>query len=435
MQKHVALPQSFAALGLETPILEALAALKFENPTDIQKAMIPLVLAGRDVLGQARTGTGKTAAFGLPIIQLVDPELALQALVLCPTRELAAQVVGDMRRFAKHRPIHCVPVYGGHGLRQQLHQLGRKPHVAVGTPGRVLDLLGRGALGTDAVRFIVLDEVDRMLDIGFRDDIRKILSRFPQPHQTIFVSATLSDEIKSLARQHMKDPQEVNVAGDKLTVESVEQFYCPVEPWDKYRLLRTLLKVERPRLMIVFTNTKHAARRLAKRLVADGIEAKEIHGDLVQQKREKVMERFRRHQIPVLVATDLASRGIDVTAVTHIVNYDVPQDPEVYVHRIGRTARMGTIGRALTLVTREQGDELTRIEMLINQELTPLKLDGFEPSPPPRDGPMAPIGPVPTPGSTNPPDRAEPAAAAPAPARSAPATLGGRFRPARRRRL
>jgi len=423
MHKQVQLPQAFANLGIETPILDALPEIHFHKPSDIQREMIPHVLAGRDVLGQARTGTGKTAAFGLPMLQMIDPDKPLQALVLCPTRELAAQVVGDFRRFTKHKPLHCVPVYGGHGLKQQLHQLGRKPHVAVGTPGRVLDLFGRNALQTRDVRFIVLDEVDRMLDIGFRDDIRRILSNFQHEHQTIFVSATLGEEIKRLAKQYMRDPIEVNVAGDALTVEEVDQYFCSVEPWDKFRLLRMFLKQEQPKLLIVFTNTKHGARKLAKRLFAEGIEAKEIHGDLVQQKREKVMEKFRRHQIPVLVATDLASRGIDVSAVTHIVNWDVPQDPEIYVHRVGRTARMGASGKAITFVKKEEGGELTKIEMLINKELKKLDIDGFTPSAAPAE--FAPF-----------PVAAEPAVPIiQQPQRAAPATLGGRFKPARRRRL
>jgi ATP-dependent RNA helicase DeaD len=259
-----------------------------------------------------------------------------------------------------------------------------------------------------------------MLDIGFRGDIRRILSRFEQPHQTLFVSATISGEIKTLAKQFMREPVELDVSGDRMTVDSVAQYYAPVEAWDKFRMLCTLLKQERPTLMIVFTNTKHGARKLAKRLFAAGVPAKEIHGDLIQQKRERVMERFRRHQIPVLVATDLASRGLDVSAVTHIVNYDIPQDPEVYVHRIGRTARMGAAGKAITFVRREEGDELTRIEQLINKELSRLNVDGFEPSPPPAEFPSAP-----------PP----PAAVAVAPPRPVPATLGGRFKPMRRRRL
>ncbi len=428
MHKHLELPQPFAELGLETPLLTSLARISFREPTEIQRAMIPLVLAGRDVLGQARTGTGKTAAFGLPLLQRIDPQSRLQALMLAPTRELAAQVLGELRRFAGDLPVHCVPVYGGHGLRQQIHQLGRRPHITVGTPGRVLDLMRRKALDLGTLQSVVLDEVDRMLDIGFRDDIRKILGAITQPHQTIFVSATIGEEIKRLARQFMTDPVEVNVSRDELTVESVAQYYCTVDPWDKFRLLRAVLKQEEPRLIIVFTNTRHGARKLARRLFAAGVPAKEIHGDLVQQKREKIMERFRRHQIPVLVATDLASRGIDVSNITHILNYDVPADPDVYVHRIGRTARMGAFGKAITFVMRDQGKEMTAIEQLVNRELIRLEVPGFTPSPAPRGDGEAPVRERPLVAAAGPADE-------PPESRPRPATLGGKHPAPRRRRL
>lgn len=433
MQRHVELPKAFAELGLEAPILRALADMDFKEPSPIQKEVVPLVLSGRDVLGQARTGTGKTATFGMPTLQMIDPSGRLQMMVLTPTRELAAQVVGEFRRIAKYRDLHCVPVYGGTGMKEQLHQLGRKPHVVVGTPGRVMDVLNRGALKLDTLRFVVLDEVDRMLDIGFRDDIRKILGRVTHPHQTIFVSATLDEEVKRLAKQYMNDPVEVNVSKDDLTVDAVQQYYCTVEPWDKFQLLKLLLQKEQPKLAIIFTNTKHGARKLTKRLFSIGIEAKEIHGDLVQQKRERIMERFRKHQIPVLVATDLAARGIDVHQITHIINYDLPQDIQVYVHRIGRTARMGSTGKAITLVTREQGAELTEIEMLINRQIEKLEVEGFTPTPPPRGESAEPTGgrrayEIPASFQTATAASAAPAARVPVP------NLGGKFPISRRRR-
>ena len=384
MHRHPTLPKPFADLGIEIPVLRALAEIGYSEPSAIQAAMIPLILAGKDVLGQAQTGTGKTAAFGMPMLQMIDPAGPLQGLVLTPTRELAAQVVGEFRRIAKFLDLHIVPIYGGVNMKAQLHLLGRRPHVVVGTPGRVLDLLGRGALSFNQVRFAILDEVDRMLDIGFRDDIRKILGRVEQTHQTIFVSATLDEPIKKLAHQYMRDPEEVNVSRDDLTVDEVDQFYCTVDPWDKYRLLRRVLAQEKPKLAIIFTNTKHGARKLAKRLHADGIPAKEIHGDLIQEKREKIMDRFRKHQIPVLVATDLAARGIDVNQITHIFNYDLPQDIEIYVHRVGRTARMGETGKAITFVIPDQGPELDKIEIMINKQLKKLEVEGFASSPPPR---------------------------------------------------
>jgi ATP-dependent RNA helicase DeaD len=428
MKKHVDLPAGFAPLGIEVRFLKALAKMEFHTPTDIQREMIPLALAGRDLLGQARTGTGKTAAFGLPILQQIDPAGRLQGLCLTPTRELAVQVAAELRRLAEFADLHIVPVYGGQKIAHQVHLLGRKPHVVVATPGRYLDLVGRNYLHVDALRFVVLDEVDRMLDIGFRDDIKRILSQIRQPHQTILVSATIDREIDTLARQYMNDAVLVNVSRDEITVSEVEQFYCSVEAYDKFHMLRVLLRQEEPKLAIVFTNTKHQARKLAKKLFDAGVNAKEIHGDLVQQRREKVMERFRKHQIHFLVATDLAARGIDVTGVTHIINYDIPPDPHVYVHRIGRTARMGASGRAITFVTREQGKELTEVEKLINKEIPQLQFAAFVPRPPreefvppPRHVPAvatAPAVAAPTHGSlTLPPRR----------------TLGSKF-PVRRRR-
>ncbi|MCB9858519.1 MAG: DEAD/DEAH box helicase [Phycisphaerales bacterium] len=378
MDKQLTLPKAFADLGVESPVLKALAVMGYEEPSPIQAELIPNVLSGRDVLGQARTGTGKTAAFGIPVCQQIDPQGRLQAMILTPTRELAAQVLGELRRICKFLNLHCVPVYGGTNMRGQIRELGRKPHVVVGTPGRVMDMMARGALDLNSLRFAVLDEVDRMLDIGFRDDIRKILGGIRGDHQTIFVSATLEGEVKRLAMRYMHEPVEVNVSQDQLTVSEINQQYTVVEPQKKFRLLMFLLKRENPKLTIIFTRTKHGARKLAKQLHAAGLMAKEIHGDLVQQKRESIMERFRKHHIPILVATDLASRGIDVSGITHIVNYDMPDDPEVYVHRIGRTARMGASGMAISFVAPDQGDVLTKVEMLINEQIGRVDLTGFE---------------------------------------------------------
>lgn len=385
MHRKLDLPVAFAELGIEPAFLAALKKMGFSEPSEIQRMLIPLVLEGKDVMGQARTGTGKTAAFGLPILQMTHPEGRLQSLILVPTRELAVQVAAELRRLAGDQPLHVVPVYGGQKIRHQLHLLGRKPHMVVGTPGRVMDLMGRRALNLDSIRFVVLDEVDRMLDIGFRDDIRKILSRITTPHQTVFASATLTDDIKRLARQYTNDPVELNVSHDVLTVEEVAQTYVTVDPWDKFDALAALLAQEDPQLAIIFCNTKHATRRLAKRLHGAGLNVKEIHGDLVQEKRERVMDRFRKHKVQALVATDLAARGIDVSGITHIINYDLPEDPHIYVHRIGRTARMGSFGKAITFVTREQGKYLTLIEQLINKQITQEQIEGFAPRPP-REG-------------------------------------------------
>jgi len=435
MQKKLTQPALFAELGVEPPFLTALARLGWTEPTDIQKQLIPLALTGKDVLGQARTGTGKTAAFTLPTLQRIEKNKGLQLLVLVPTRELAVQVAAEMQRLAEGSELRIVAVYGGQRVREQLHQIGRKPCAVVGTPGRLMDFLQRGALHLDAIRFAVLDEVDRMLDIGFRDDIRKILGQITTNHQTIFVSATISDEIDRLARRYMKDPVTVDVSRDSMTVQEVRQSYITVNRRDKLRVLRMLLAQEQPKLTIVFCNTKRYCREVARHLHAADIDALEIHGDLMQRKRDQVMKRFRKHNLRVLVATDLAARGIDVRGITHIVNFDVPDDPENYVHRIGRTARMGSFGKAFTLVTTQEGKQLTAIEMLINKQIPEDMIEGY------------------TLTATEPAQASEPAQAAapsrfhktarepqtsddPAAASASPAAkrLGARFKPRRRRR-
>lgn len=430
MHKHPELPKAFADLGVEVRFLKALHKMHFVEPSDIQRSLIPPALAGRDILGQARTGTGKTAAFGLPIAQKIDAAGRLQALCLAPTRELAVQVSGELQRLVEFAQLNVVCVYGGQKIATQLHQLGRKPHFVVGTPGRVMDFMHRGALRFDDVRFVVLDEVDRMLDIGFRDDIRDILGRVTGEHQTIFVSATLSDEIKRLALRYMKDPLEVNVSQDKLTVEEVDQTYVSVEPRDKFRALRLILEQEDPPIAIVFCNTKAMARKLAKKLFDIGVNVTEIHGDLEQRKRDSVMKRFRKHQIRVLVATDLAARGIDVSEISHIINYDIPVDTEIYVHRIGRTARMGARGVAITFVSREEGKELTNVEKLINRQVPERAVEGFVPSPEREDFVKA-VAPEAVSRYESPAHDTGDAIAVKRP----PRTLGSRFKPSRRRRL
>lgn len=430
MHKNPELPQAFAQLGLEVQFLKALHKMRFTEPSEIQRQLIPHALAGRDVLGQARTGTGKTASFGLPVLQRVSPAGRLQALCLVPTRELAVQVTSELVRLAEFSGLHIAAVYGGQKVATQLHNLGRKPHVVVGTPGRVMDFLQRGALRIDDLRFVVLDEVDRMLDIGFREDIRSILSRVTGEHQTIFVSATIDGEIKQLAKKYMKNPIEVNVSQDRLTVDEVDQSYVSVERHDKFRVLKLILEQENPPVAIVFCNTKHSARKLAKKLHDIGIEATEIHGDLMQRKRDRVMERFRKHQIRVLVATDLASRGIDVSSISHIVNYDIPVDSQVYVHRIGRTGRMGARGIAITFVTREEGQLLTEVEKLINREVPERQVDGFKPTEAPQRSEVKVAAPPPVSRYKAPVFGSMENATAKLPVK----TLGSRFRPQRSRR-
>ena len=449
--EHPPVPEEFAKLGIRQSILRALAVEKFITPSEIQALLIPRALAGVDILGQARTGTGKTAAFAIPLLSMCNKGVATQAIILVPTRELCVQVETEIQRLGKFTPIRTFAVFGGSKIVAQIKQLKTHPEILVGTPGRVLDLLERRVIQFNNVRFIVLDEVDRMLDIGFRDDIRRILSRVdslvikaeqkgdrhggeekrhegtearrheggqendkagepasavlssePEEEseeatharpkrrhpQTIFVSATISDEIDRLARRYMREPVEKLIApgaNDKPTVALVEQCYFSVQPWDKYRLLLALIQREQPELAIVFCRTKRGAEKLAKKLHADGIECREIHGNLKQSKRDRVMQGFRKGKFDVLIATDLASRGIDVADISHIVNYDIPEDPEAYVHRVGRTARMGAKGKAYTFVGKDQGEELTRVEELINMEITRGEVEGFVPSPTPRD--------------------------------------------------
>ncbi|MFH1748336.1 MAG: DEAD/DEAH box helicase [Planctomycetota bacterium] len=359
----------FADLGLSRPLLAALERVGFQKPTDIQRELIPPALAGRDCLGQARTGTGKTAAFALPLLQRVQPGHGIQALVLVPTRELAAQVGEHVHMLSPQQTPRTLVVYGGTSIGSNLRELKAGVDIVVGTPGRILDLIQRRALDLRGVKLAVLDEVDRMLDIGFRDDIRRIMAQVARERQTIFVSATITDEIRRLAQGLMRDPVEINVSADNLTVDEVEQDYMSVDTRDKFAALRKFLKRTTPRLAIVFTRTKRGASNVARKLERANVACAEIHGGLAQGRRTRVLNDVRAGRLKVLVATDLASRGLDVANVSHIVNYDIPVEPAIYVHRIGRTARMGNSGHALTLVTPEQGRELTEIERLINREL------------------------------------------------------------------
>lgn len=369
-------PLGFAGLGLSRPLLAALDRVGFQEPTDIQRELIPAALTGRDCLGQARTGTGKTAAFALPMLQRVQPRRGIQALVLVPTRELAVQVGEHVELLSPELPPRTLVVYGGTGIAANLRELRRGVDIVVGTPGRILDLIQRGALDLCAVKLSVLDEVDRMLDIGFRDDIRRIMTNVARDRQTIFVSATVTEEIRRLAYGLMRDPVEINVSADCLTVDQVKQDYMTIEARDKIGALRAFLKRTAPNLAIVFTRTKRGATKVARQLLQANVACAEIHGGLVQGRRTRVLNDLRAGRLKVLVATDLASRGLDVTGVTHIVNYDIPADPAVYVHRIGRTARMGNSGHALTFVTPEQGRELTDIEKLIDRQLNRVDTPG-----------------------------------------------------------
>lgn len=377
---------TFEQLGLGGPVLEGLVKHGFEHPTIIQHKLIPLAMKGSDVLGQSKTGTGKTAAFGLPILQRLDGTQPFASLILVPTRELAIQVTHELRELGRFTDLKIMAVYGGQKMGVQIEKLKKNPHVIVGTPGRVMDMHGRGFLPYENVRITVLDEVDRMLDIGFREDIRRILGGMRQKHQTIFVSATISPEIEKLSRNYMHNPERLIITSSKsLTVSQVTQRHFSVQPWDKNRLLVHLLKKEKPLMTLIFCRTKHTVDALTKYLNSKGVEANAIHGDMYQGQRNRVMQKLRAGELSVLVASDLAARGLDVDDISHVINYDLPEDPEVYVHRIGRTARAGRDGIAWSFVTPEQGYLLSEIEKLTNTEIPCDEYSDFKPGPVPKD--------------------------------------------------
>ena len=370
----------FADLNLSEVMMTSLDAAGYLEPTPVQAGLIPRALLGIDVMGQAQTGTGKTAAFAIPILEQLKPHrkgAAPQALALVPTRELAVQVRDECDKLAAGRNISVLAVYGGKPIRQQIEHLTRGAAMVVGTPGRVLDLMSRGALVLGELRFIVLDEADRMLDIGFRPDIEKILRRCPQVRQTMLLSATIPPPVKRLAERYMRDPQMVDFSTKDLAVETIEQSYFTVDPERKFDLLVKLLERENPRQAIVFCRTKRGTDKVCRRLSDKFKSVDTIHGDLQQSARDRVMRHFRDGRTKILVATDVVGRGIDVTTISHIINYDIPQFCDDYVHRVGRTGRMGREGIAFTFVTPEEGNELTRIEMRINRLLKRDEVPGF----------------------------------------------------------
>ena len=368
---------TFRELGLSEPILEALTHLGYDQPTPIQEQAIPALLEGRDVIGQAQTGTGKTAAFGLPLLQFVDPEdPEVQALVLTPTRELCIQVTQALRAYGERRGISVVAVFGGAPIRDQMSRVKENAQVVVGTVGRVMDLMSRHALVVTSARYVVLDEADEMLDLGFFEDVETILSRCPSGRQTALFSATMPPEIKRLAEQGMYDPVTIKVKAATLTIDTVEQSYVDVSDRDKQEKLVEVVKAERPDQAIIFVRTKIGADRLSRRLNDAGVRVKALHGDMSQGQRDGVMIAFKSERERLLVATDVAARGLDISGVTHVINYDVPNSPDIYVHRIGRTGRVGRSGRAITFITPKQKRDLEAIERHAKTEIGPWSPDG-----------------------------------------------------------
>ena len=368
-------------MALSDLTLAALDRADYLEPTPIQAGLIPLALQGLDVLGQARTGTGKTASFAIPILERLKPKREVrgpQALILVPTRELAVQVREEVTKLSHGRRVSCVALYGGKPLRGQIDKLRRGPQVLVGTPGRILDHIGRRTLILNELTTVVLDEADRMLDIGFRPDIEKILRRCPTDRQTMLLSATIPPAVERLARRYMREPEKLNFSPKEIGVDTIDQYYCTVDNERKFDLLLRLIRREDPQQAIVFCRTKRGTERIFRRLGKRIKSVACIHGDMEQKARDRTMSSFRDQRIRILVATDVVGRGIDVTSISHIINFDIPQFCDDYVHRVGRAGRMGREGVAFTFVTPEEGNELTRIEMRINIQLKRDDIEQFD---------------------------------------------------------
>jgi ATP-dependent RNA helicase DeaD len=362
--------EAFEVFELDPRLLRAVDDLDFEIPTPIQHQAIPALMGGRDVLGQAQTGTGKTAAFALPILHRLDPQGGgVQALVVEPTRELAMQVARAFREYGRHQRVDVLAVYGGQAYDRQIRRLERGVDVVVGTPGRMLDLIRKGVLDLSQVRTVVLDEADEMLSMGFIEDMEAILKETPETRQTALFSATLPKPIRSLAERYMKTPETISVDPEQITVATTAQHYVLVNESDKLAALTRLLEVEEATRVLIFSRTKVGAAKLAEDLFARGIQVEALHGDLPQASRERVMGHFREGQTTILVATDVAARGLDIENISHVINFDVPLDPEAYVHRIGRTGRAGKAGIAITLLTPRELRRLREIEAFTSQPI------------------------------------------------------------------
>ncbi|WP_319005581.1 DEAD/DEAH box helicase [Metabacillus litoralis] len=365
---------TFQELGLSSSLMESISKMGFEEPSPIQAQTIPLGLQNKDVIGQAQTGTGKTAAFGIPLIEKIDVNSnSIQAVVVAPTRELAIQVSEELYKIGYHKRSRVLPIYGGQDINRQMRSLKKNPHIIVGTPGRLLDHINRKTVKLNAVHTMVLDEADEMLNMGFIEDIESILSNVPSDRQTLLFSATMPDPIRRIAEKFMKDPELVKVKAKEMTVPNITQYYLETHERKKFDVLTRLLDIQSPELAIVFGRTKRRVDELSEALTLRGYTAEGIHGDLTQAKRMSTLRKFKEGTIEVLVATDVAARGLDISGVTHVYNFDVPQDPESYVHRIGRTGRAGKTGMAMTFVTPREIDIVKNIERTTNRKMDRMK--------------------------------------------------------------
>ena len=366
---------TFSELGLKESTLSALTDLGFEIPTPIQALAIPVLLAGGDLIGLAQTGTGKTAAFGLPLIEKMDPSSSeTQALILAPTRELAVQVAKGIHDFAKYGGLRVVPVYGGQPIDRQFRALKSGAQIVVGTPGRVLDHMRRGSLRLDGVKVCVLDEADEMMAMGFTEDMEAILAELPENRQLAFFSATMAPRVLAITSKFLRDPKTIEIVAKQRTLETTNQTYYEVAPGKKQEALARVLDMETPGSTIVFCRTRLETAELSESLQLHGYNAEPIHGDMSQAERERVLRRFREGLAELLVATDVAARGLDIENVTHVINYDVPYDVEQYIHRIGRTGRAGRSGDAITLIYHKEKRKLANIERMIGSRIEPARI-------------------------------------------------------------
>ncbi|MDQ0216312.1 ATP-dependent RNA helicase DeaD [Oikeobacillus pervagus] len=364
----------FMDLGLSPTILKSIDQMGFEEATPIQAATIPESLKGKDLIGQAQTGTGKTAAFGIPLLEKINTKSgSIQGLIIAPTRELAIQVSEELYKIGSHKRVRVLAVFGGQDIHRQIRALKNRPHIIVGTPGRILDHINRRTLKLEYLQTLVLDEADEMLNMGFIQDIEAILSHVPKERQTLLFSATMPAPIKAIAEKFMNNPEMIAVKAKEMTVPLIEQFFIKAQEREKFDLLSRLLDVQSPELAIVFGRTKRRVDELSRALNIRGYSAEGIHGDLSQAKRISVLRKFKEGKIDVLVATDVAARGLDISGVTHVYNYDIPQDPESYVHRIGRTGRAGNEGMAITFVAPREMGYLREVEQTTKRRMTPMR--------------------------------------------------------------
>lgn len=371
--------KAFKDFNIGQDIVKALSNMGFENPTPIQEKAIPVALEGRDMIGQAQTGTGKTTAFGVPMIEKMDMNQSkVQGLVIAPTRELAIQVGEELNRIGQNKGVRTVPVYGGQDIQRQIKALKKHPQIVVATPGRLLDHIRRRTIRLDEIHTVVLDEADEMLNMGFIEDIEAIMAEIPSNYQTLLFSATMPKRIQNLAERFMDQPEVIRIKAKQLTVENIEQYYLEIKEPQKFDVLCKLLDIESPELAIIFGRTKKRVDELTEGLLKRGYSAEGIHGDITQSKRERAIKRFKDQTTDILVATDVAARGLDISGVTHVYNFDLPQDPESYVHRIGRTGRAGNKGQAVTFVVPREFEHLKNIEELTKHKMTRKQIPSYD---------------------------------------------------------